>query len=58
MIWVLIFVIANSSFDKSSGASVVVDFSSKEACMAAQSALLEQARQKNKHVMAHMCIRK
>lgn len=56
--WTLIFVFATYTNSQSSVATIVVPtFKNKEACMAAQSALLEQARVRGEYVRMNMCFK-
>lgn len=57
-IWTLIFVISTSTSSQSGASSTVVEFNSKESCLAAQTALLEQARLRVNYVLLNMCVKK
>jgi hypothetical protein len=55
--WTLIFVVSIHSSSQSGVTSLTVNFKNKEACMAAQTALLAQATQRRRDVHNNMCVK-
>ena len=55
--WTLIFVVSIYSSSQSGVTSFTVKFKNKEACMAAQTALLSQASQRLRDVHINMCVK-
>lgn len=56
--WTLIFVFATWTSATSSVATIVVPaFKTRESCMAAQSALLQQAKERGEYVRMNMCVK-
>jgi hypothetical protein len=55
--WVLIFVVSIFSSSQSGITSLTVNFKNKESCMAAQTALLAQAKQRLRDVHINMCVK-